>query len=101
MPNDLYDRMTKAGVNMSWYDRAKKKQQPSEKKLAPLGTERCSILSIYLLKTNGRLFTVTSSGKTYEQVRRTMRKPKADKYICLHCKGTFDTYEKARKHIPS
>lgn len=66
----LYEEMKMRGVNLDWYD---KRKQPKSAGPTPLEDDRCSRLSIYLLKQDGSLWTVKMDGEGYSQVREPSR----------------------------
>jgi hypothetical protein len=80
----LYDELKARGVNLDWYDRRKRPKLDGN---IPLENERCSRLSVYLLKKDGSLWTVKSDGEGYSKVRESERKVPRDVYVCLCCLG--------------
>jgi hypothetical protein len=82
----LYDELKSRGVNLDWYD---KRKHPKLDGNIPLENERCSRLSIYLLKQDGSLWTVTSDGEAYSQVRDSKQAVPRDVYVCLCCKAQW------------
>jgi hypothetical protein len=93
----MYDKMKRRGVDMSWYDKSKRTPGATPR-VIPLNDGHCGRLSIYLLTKPGKLFTITADGKPYHQVRQFDKKVAKDIYMCMHCKGQWDTVEEADKH---
>jgi hypothetical protein len=95
-----YEKLVKAGVDMSWYDRsvAKRGLKKHGNGPVPLSDGRCCSLSIYLLKKNGSLWTVQDSGDSYKQVRDPAKQLPRDIYVCVCCKKQFKTIEAAKNH---
>jgi len=86
------------GIDVSWYEKAKgKSPRTDDKAPIPLTDDHCGMLSIYLLEKSGKMFTVTSDGQQYEQVRK-VKAIAHDIYLCAHCKQQFTTYAAAVKH---
>lgn len=96
----MYQRMKRLGVNMKWYEKAKK-DQPVKRgdEAIPLTDDKCSMLSIYYLDKTGKMYTTTSDGSPYEHglVRQGKSIPRAI-YLCACCKQQFSTYQEANKH---
>jgi hypothetical protein len=82
----LYDEMKQRGINLEWYD---KRKQPKAAGPIPLNDDRCSRLSIYLLKQDGSLWTVKTDGEAYSQVRDRPRRVARDVYVCMKCKAQW------------
>lgn len=93
----MYDKMVAKGIDMSWYDKSRKKNK-SAKGPAPLSDEACSLLSIYYLDKGGKLFTTKSDGASFMMVRIIKSKPKEPRYICAACGGQFNNYKEATEH---
>jgi hypothetical protein len=83
----LYEEMKMRGVNLTWYDRCK---HPKVDGNIPLESERCSWLSIYLLKRDGSLWSVKYNGEAYCKVREAERRVPRDVYVCARCKQQFN-----------
>lgn len=97
----LYDRMRRLGVDMGWYDRAIAKKpagQLSDNRPIPLCDEFCGVLSIYLLKRDGSLWTVESDGAPFTEVRTASKQLPREVYICMHCEAQFRGIGKAKEH---
>lgn len=97
----LFDKATRLGVDMSWYHRGKAARGPvKETGPVPLNDDACSMLSIYLLDKDGKMWTTTSDGSAYENglVRTTGKKLPRDIYICAHCREQFSNYKSASEH---
>jgi hypothetical protein len=62
----LYEEMKMRGVDLSWLRQRKQRKASGP---IPLEDDRCSRLSVYLLKQDGSLWTVKSDGEAYSQVR--------------------------------
>jgi len=84
----LYEEMKIRRVDLSWYE---KREQRKAAGPIPLNDDRCSRLSIYLLKQDGALWTVKSDGEAYSQVRERTRRVARDVYLCLKCKAQWAT----------
>ncbi len=95
-----YQRMKRLGVNMSWYEKAKKNQPVKRGDEAiPLTDDKCSMLSIYYLDKSGKMYTTTSDGKPYEHgLVRQGKKIAHAIYLCAACKEQFSTYDEATAH---
>jgi hypothetical protein len=74
------------GTDMSWYEKAKQKSVISDDGLIPIDNEACSSLSIYFLKEDGSLWTLTSEGALYKRVRYGQKSISHAIYVCMHCK---------------
>jgi hypothetical protein len=97
--NELYRRMKAQGLDVKWYEKAKRLSSKAAKSTeTALNDGRCSLLSIYLIDQQGRLWTTTPEGKTYMIVRYTKSKPKKSVYACVSCNTYYKTYEAATKH---
>jgi len=83
----IYERMKARGINMSWYERGKRGRTDNA---IPLDDQECSSGSIYLLKENGSLWTVTANGKAYQQVRPPSKKLPKTVYVWVCCKTQWD-----------
>lgn len=97
MVNKLYEQFKDKGFDTTWYEKSRG-QRPDSKAPIQLTDDHCGLLSIYFLNKMGRLFTTTSAGVPYNQVRVTGKKIAKDIYICLGCKAQFKNYEEATKH---
>jgi len=86
METSLYEKMKARGIDMSWYEKGNKRNLPTE---TPLEDGECSKLSIYIIKKNGTLWTIDSSGNPYYNVRPGSKEIERDVYVCLHCKQQF------------
>ena len=93
----MYEKMKRRGIDMSWYDKSKRKSTTSPR-VAVLNDEHCGRLSIYLLKKDGGLYTITSDGKPYHKVRQFNKKVAKEVYICLHCRQQWASVKEADKH---
>lgn len=82
---ELYDRMRLRGIDMSWYDNSRTKKIDGDG-LIPIDNETCSNLSIYFLKNDGSLWTITTDGVPYNKVRYGQKPIDHDIFICMHCK---------------
>lgn len=95
----LYERMKARGINMEWYERSKTKRRKRTADVqVPLETETCCLLSVYLLKTDGSLWTTDTSGAAYRQVRPATKPIPRNVYVCACCKGQWRDYNEAIKH---
>jgi hypothetical protein len=85
--SELYQKMKAKGVDMSWYERGRHAKSPEA---IPLQDEKCSRASIYLLKQDGSLWTITYQGKPHKQVRRPGKQLPRSVYVCLCCKTQWN-----------
>lgn len=90
----LYEEMKLRDVDLSWYD---KRKRPKAAGPIPLNDDRCSRLSIYLLKQDGSLWTVKFDGEAYSQVRKASRNVPPAVYICIHCKAQWSAMPQEHK----
>jgi hypothetical protein len=98
MANELYERFKAMGVDVSWYERAKgNAPRTDDKAPIPLNDDHCGMLSIYLLEKSGKMFTLTTNGEQYQQVRK-VKSIARNIYLCACCKQQFPTYTAAAKH---
>jgi hypothetical protein len=81
--------MEAKGVDMQWYRRGARNKAAGVD--VPLADDQCYIGSIYLLKTDGSLWTVTGSNKPYKQVRIVARRLKRPMFICVSCGAQAST----------
>lgn len=91
----LYQRMKARGIDMRWYE---KQGAHKHTEAIPLTDDHCGRLSIYMLKRDGSLWTVSSKGKPHKQVRPGKKKRDDDVFVCLHCRQHWKTYELDGKH---
>jgi hypothetical protein len=102
MSNELYQKMKARGLDVSWYEKVKALGSQSTKgSETPLSSEYCSLLSIYLIDTEGKLWTTTPDGKRYMIARHTKNRPKQNTYACVSCKTYYKTYKDAVSHYDS
>lgn len=92
----MYQQMKARGINMSWYERGKRGRTDDA---IPLDDEECSDLSIYLLKENGSLWTITKDGRQHLQVRPPSKKLPKSVYVCVCCKTQWDDAPIKSEHI--
>jgi len=85
--SELYERMKAKGIDMSWYEKGKRGRR---NQAIPLDDEACSNLSVYLLKENGSLWSITHVGSPYQQVRPATKPIPHSIYICLCCKRQWN-----------
>lgn len=99
----LYDMLERLGVDLRWLDKARSKNVSLRRKDVPIPIYAitCSLLSIYLMQKDGRLWTITSDGAPYMVVRTTDKNPKQDTYACMHCKAKFGSFAEATNHYSS
>jgi hypothetical protein len=99
--------MEARGVDMSWYWKARKSRGGKAQVQSPreaLKESRCSILSAKLIeygeiKGVARIYTVTSSGAKYVQVREELTKKTGDPvYWCSCCDKVFKAWEQFNEH---
>jgi hypothetical protein len=89
----LYEELKSRGVDMAWYDRRK---HPKLDGNIPLENERCSRLSIYLLKKDGSLWTVRSDGDGYSKVRGS---EKQCRVMCISACAVRPSGQRCRQSI--
>jgi hypothetical protein len=82
----LYEEMKQRGINLEWYEKRKQRKPAGQ---IPLNDDRCSRLSIYLLKQDGSLWTVKSDGEAYSKVRDSEKSVPRDLYVCAKCKAQW------------
>lgn len=85
--SQLYQKMKARGVNMSFYEKGKHAKAPEA---IPLNDEKCSRASIYLLKQDGSLWTITYQGQPHKQVRPPGKRIPRDIYVCACCKAQWN-----------
>jgi len=85
--SELYKRMKAKGINMGWYEHGRRGRSNDH---IPLDDDVCSALSIYLLKKDGSLWTITHKGAVYQQVRAGSKDLPKEVYVCLHCKAQWN-----------
>jgi hypothetical protein len=101
----MYQRMKDAGIDMSWYERGKSKIREA----VPLEDDACSQASIYLMRTDGTLWTldvverraggeVVTDIKPHKQVRSTNRTIPEPLYVCMHTKESYRQFSDAVGH---
>jgi len=95
--NSLYEKFKAKGYDMSWYEK-NQGRRPDSKRPIPLTDDHCGTLAIYYLTKSGKLFTTTTAGEPYQQVRETGKKISRDIFICLGCNQQFKTYKEASGH---
>lgn len=98
MENSLYHKFKELGVDMSWYEKSKGNRTADTKAPIPLTDDHCGMLAIYKLTKSGKLFTCTSDGEPYQQVRETGKTIARDIFICMACNKQFKTYKEASGH---
>lgn len=109
MSGDLYTRMKLRGVDMSWYERGKSALAEA----IPLDDQECSKGSIYLMKEDGTVWTLsvtersvgagaervsTFSADPHRQVRSTGKELKEPLYVCMHTKASYSELDAAMMH---
>lgn len=97
----LADRMRRRGVDMGWYDRAVAKRGKKKLSEAVLTTTCTNLLSIYIFKPDGSLWTVNHGGDQYKQVRveyTDSEWPETQIYICLGCGKRTATFKELSGH---
>jgi hypothetical protein len=99
----LYDDLKAKGQRLGWYERSKARR--GAHRVIPLNDDRCSNLSVYLLKADGSLWTLAIVGRVnaqgiredsaepYKQVRPPGKAVGKDVYVCVCCKAQAGEYQ--------
>ena len=105
-----YEKLKAKGFDMSWYERGKRALNAA----IALEDEECWKGSIYLMKADGTLWTlsvtvrhapgdkgkslVTYSAEPHKQVRSTGKELPSDMYVCMHTKKGYNDLHAAMRH---
>lgn len=101
----MYERMKAKNIDMSWYERGKSMKAGGRiGEAVAIDADECGLLSLYLWKANGQLWTFTT-GKHDEPVEhkkvRESDKPSPhneDVILCMSCRTVYTDLVDAKKH---
>lgn len=93
----LIDQLKLQGKDVSWYYKAKKKQQPKEAKKWEKSSS-CGFLSPYLLEGD-HAYTVDAEGEKYKPYKKLKQHQAKALYYCDCCQQKFVTWAQAQRHI--